>query len=411
MACTMKNKPGQSCCGECAQDCVVDAYVGEPDWVAEAGSVTFVTGSPPSPGTTYAETASDGALIVRENDDSVYRWHAVHFKATAGAPGDATIYLGMRTADGDSVRVEVAFDRKAASDYTVTVIETVGGVDTTIDGPHVMAWNAFLTLDVTVVICFDPDYETLAWLVISPNSNSNAMRLFGIADCSLALRDLIAGTVTLNGQTVRIGWESIPQYRHAFCAVDTVTHAPLQATVTLAGLTHTSQKMHVEYAWGLWSDWEWLAEFAHALNGSYDCYGYNGGLVGDSGFVAHSADLDRWKSGAYFDTVTGYSRIHRAQFYVTYSCTGGQTTIWVELHLTDEAIGSFPGYPPWIHPPADWYWKPGAVSEVILFQKTFSGDFDLRTLEDEEIPLVAGTGSDYLDWSGATVKLSAVTAP
>lgn len=56
----------------------------------------------------------------------------------------------------------------------------------------------------------------------------------------------------------------------------------------------------------------------------------------------------------------------------------------------------------------------GTHEELSTFQKTFSGQIDFRSLVDEVIPLVSQTqisGNPQIDWTGATVKITAIPHP
>jgi hypothetical protein len=415
-----KNSPGCACCETCDNCTVIDSYFVEANWIKENGDWSFSSGSPPI----TVSTDDDDSLLSRENTSSEYRFFQTRFQWLSGTKDDASFYLGMRTADGDTVRVEVSAV-KTTGVATCNVYKVESGSETLIDGPQQFTDTTFPDggVDCGITLQYDPDNGIVSWCV-SGNGGAFISRVYGTVACDLALRDLIIGTVSINGQTILVGkwhYTSDPGLRHSLCTCSDVAalkHAPLEFALTLSGLAATSTKM-TRGPDGYDFTYKWLAEWAPDYNATYSLpfetyyeWSYNYFLV--SSVDTKLVDVDVWTGGAFHHTNTDTEHSVTIQIYMRAFCAGNTTTIDVLITISDQHPGQWsplPGIFPYIDWIDDWIWDDTYAetsSGTIKFQKTYSGAKDLRTLVDEELPMVAGTGSDYLDWSSVSLKLTAV---
>lgn len=395
----------------------MDQDILQADWTVEAGTVTFHAAVPPTNGSNYAETDSDGATLVRANVSSVYRVASLNFRRLSGTAADALMYLGMRDAAGDSVRVEVSIDY-SGDIYTATMYQQVDGVDTLIDGPESFAIST-TDPDTTIQLIYDPDYATVSWSVAGPNYwyQEPVYRVANVVPCALALRDLVAGTPALNGQTFAIGRDysfgAYSGYKHLICFCDCDReYAPIQLDLTLSGLAATGTQM-VRLGGGFAATYKWLPEWAATVNDTYRAaiafVASNCSWQWNKYYPAVSTvpvDVEIWFGEVYDHTETDVDHSLWVYWVASVTYAAGQTTLEMLLQIRDFNAA----------PRSDsWYWE-GAppygytYSPALRWSKTWTGPKDLRELVDEELTFDPMYGNPYLDVSAATLRVSAVNS-
>lgn len=382
------NSPGCPCCITACDVCeAIDSSLLEADWTEEAGTWIWAA--------TYAQTSSNNALISRENATSEYRVATCQFYYASGTKNDAGFVLGMRDAAGDSIRVEVDVEYTyPTSTFTVNVYKDEDGSDTLLEGP--VTFTSDVDPGAFITIRYDPDYDIVTWAVASATDEP----AFGLVECDLALRDLIVGTKTLNSQTFIIGGV----FDHSLCFGSqkaAIKHASTEVQLTLTGLAASATQMVYDLG-GFAGSVKWLFKWAPSLNDTYSL----GSMTSTSwyydlplGELTVQVDVDHYDAfGNFSYTETDADHYLSIEFWLQAFCydVGNDIGIVYRLRLTLYYANVAGGY--------------GGGVVVYFYSATLPRGKDLRTILNEGLTLVAGTGSNYLDWTGATITISAVNS-
>jgi hypothetical protein len=405
----MKFQPGQPCCvGICDECSDFDTTVNSTTWSAVAGTWSWPTG--------HATTASDDAKLVRTNTASVYRVAVCRFAWESGTKADMTVYFGMQDSVGDGFRVEVAIDYDTGG-VTCTVYDET---DSVVDGPE--TWTEpYLELAagrLYITVCYDPDYDVFEWGVCSSYTSlalAAPYRAYGTVACTLALRDLVAGTDAMNGQTISVGdvqSSGLVGLLHSDCFLPKVLvkKSPLEFTAVLAGLSVIGGVLNTTGGCGSGtSTYQWTPVWvAGDINGTYS-------IAGDPGSMyTYEYGYDITWTTLVTVVKNGNPELN-VTHYITFSILAnigcdpqtGNTTITVAVLIEEDNLGTEICFPfgPNQPRPDDWEWQ-------MVFSKVYSGKKDFRTLSSEDIPLVSvfPAVDPYLDMSAVTLKLTAVVA-